>query len=151
MRRTTRATLRLLAFAWLCLLLLTLAACSTAPHALLPVAAPPLHREVVAACPPAAHTARTDADATALHAAQVHAWHSQCAAAVALHAPEHAAACPAPAAPTFGHGQAAAARYAACRAALWRNAPLPVSAGMVWPLYPTTPAAQPVTQDAAHE
>lgn len=92
---------------------------------------------VQAACPPPAGSARTDVDALALHAAQVQAWHTQCAQAVAAALPgraDLASACTAPPPPVAGQAQAAAGRYAACRAALWHNPMRAPAGGMVWPL-----------------
>lgn len=101
-----------------------------------------------AACPPAAppHPTRTDADATGLHAAHVHALHSRCAMAAAAYMPDRAdlaTACAEPPSPHAGPTAAAQAQaaYAACRAAIWRTPPTPQPGGMVWPL--STQQAQP--------
>lgn len=116
--------------------------CSSLPQPMATDAAVPA--AVQAACPPVAPTTRTDADAQALHAAQVHAWHVHCAQAVAAALPDRAdlaAACAAPPPPVassagwlLSQPQAASAAYAACRAALWHNPTKPPQGGMVWPL-----------------
>lgn len=111
--------------------------CSTLPQPLASDAEVP--SAVQAACPPVAPTTRTDAHALALHSAQVHAWHVQCAQAVAAMLSgrsDLALACATPVAPVAGQAQIEAARYAACRAALWHNPVRPPVGGMLWPLAP---------------
>jgi hypothetical protein len=118
--------------------------CSRLPQAMATDADVP--SAVQAACPPVLPTSRTDDDAQALHAAQVHAWHVQCAQAVAAAMPGRAdlatvcAAPPPPVASATGwllsQAQAAQAQYAACRAALWHHPLRAPSGGMVWPLAP---------------
>ena len=137
---------RFLAVCALCALFVSVLAsgCSTLPQPTATDADVP--GAVQAACPPVAPTTRTDADALALHAAQVHAWHVQCAQAVAAAMPgrpDLATACAAPLPPVasasgwlLSQAQTAQAQYAACRAALWHQPTRPQVVGMVWPLPP---------------
>lgn len=107
-----------------------------------PMPTPQVPASAQAACPPAAppHPSRTDADATGLHAAHVHALHSRCALAVAAYMPDRtdlATACAEPPSPQAGPAAAAQAQaaYATCRAAIWRAPLAAPPGGMVWPLH----------------
>lgn len=133
---------RFLAVCALCALFVSVLAsgCSTLPQPTADDATADVPSAVQAACPPVAPTTRTDADALALHAAQVHAWHVQCAQAVAAAMPARAdlaTACAAPPPPVASQALAEQARYAACRAALWHQPTRAPASSMVWPLATT--------------